>query len=183
MRRIKRLFFPAEHTVVGRFWRRRGYILHGTGVRRLLKPLYTLQNSRTLVRSNASIPTTDAIAHFTAPHGFSGIYISAAARVGEGCVIFHQVTIGSNTLRDSAGAGAPVLGKNVYVGAGAKIIGGVTVGDNARIGANCVVTHDVPANATVVLPAPRVILHDEPRDNTFEAMPLSPQPADGVKRP
>ncbi len=167
MRKVKRVFFPAEHTIVGRFWRRREYILHGTGPRRLLKPFYMLGNSRLLVRCNASIPATDAIAHFTAPHGFSGIYISANARVGEGCVLFHQVTIGSNTLGDSRGAGAPTLGKNVYVGAGAKIIGNVTVGDNARIGANCVVTHDVPANATVVLPPPRVILHDEPRDNTF----------------
>lgn len=170
MRRVKRLFFPAEHTVLQRFWRRRGYILHGTGIRRLMKPFYMLYVSRTLTRFNASIPTTDAVAHFAAPHGFSGVYISAGAHVGEGCVIFHQVTIGSNTFRDSRGAGAPTLGKNVFVGAGAKIIGNVTVGDNARIGANCVVTHDVPANATVVLPAPRVILHEEPRDNTYRGI-------------
>ena len=77
------------------------------------------------------------------------------------------MTIGSNTLADSRGQGAPVIGSNVYIGAGAKIIGGVTIGDNARIGANCAVTFDVPANATVVLAAPRVILRDTPRDNTF----------------
>lgn len=170
MRDVKRVFFPAEHTILGRFWKRRGFILHGTGLRRLLKPFYMLRNSRVLVRYNASIPTTDNIAHFIAPHGFSGIYISSKAKIGEGCTIFHQVTVGSNALPDSPGAGAPVIGSNVFIGAGAKIIGNVTVGDNARIGANCVVTHDVPANATVVPAAPRVILHEEPRDNTFRGV-------------
>lgn len=170
LRKVKRAFFPAEHTILGRFWKRRGYILHGTGPRRILKPFYMLRNSRVLVRYNASIPATDNIAHFTAPHGFSGIYISALARVGEGCTILHQVTIGSNALYGSKGAGAPTIGKNVFIGAGAKIIGNVTVGDNARIGANCVVTHDVPANATVVSQAPRVILHEETRDNTFRGV-------------
>ena len=107
----------------------------------------------------------------TPPHGLAGIFISHGASIGPGCTIFHQVTVGSNTLPDSRGRGAPAIGKNVYIGAGAKIIGGVTVGDNARIGANCVVTSDVPAGATVVLPAPRVILHDGPRDNNFVAWP------------
>lgn len=169
LRDVKRLFFPAEHTIVGRFWKRRAYILHGRGFRRLLKPWYMLRNSRILVRYNASIPTTDNIAHFTAPHGFSGIYISSLAHVGEGCTLFQQVTVGSNALPDSPGAGAPTIGRNVFIGAGAKIIGNVTVGDNARIGAGCVVAHNVPANATVVMPAPRVILHGEPRDNAFRS--------------
>lgn len=91
------------------------------------------------------------------PHGFHGIFITGSARVGRNCVIFHQVTIGSNTLIDSKGRGAPVIGDDCYLGAGAKVIGAVRVGNNVRIGANCVVTQDVPDNSVVVAGAPRVI--------------------------
>ncbi len=103
------------------------------------------------------------------PHGISRIFISVGAVIGKNCTIFQQVTIGSNTLLDSALPGIPVIGDNVYIGAGAKIIGGVRVGNHVRIGANCVVVRDVPDNATVVLPAPRVILHQKERDNAFRA--------------
>ena len=76
------------------------------------------------------------------------------------------MTIGSNTLRDSKSFGAPTIGNNCYIGAGAKIIGNVTIGDNVRIGANCLVAKDVPSNHTVVLQPPRLILSDN-LDNTF----------------
>ena len=100
---------------------------------------------------NASIPRSDKIAPFHAPHGLSGIFISKDAIIGEGCTILQQVTIGSNNLVGSAHQGAPVIGNNVYIGAGAKIIGGITVGENVRIGANCVVFKDIPPNCTVVM--------------------------------
>ena len=103
----------------------------------------------------------------TFPHGFYGIFVSEGAKLGKGCVIFHQVTIGSNTLPGSPGRGCPVIGNNVYIGCGAKIIGNVHVGDNVRIGANCVVTRDVPDNATVVLERPRVLIRQKIQDNTF----------------
>ena len=101
------------------------------------------------------------------PHGPRGIFISDGAKIGKSCVIFHQVTIGSNTLADSRGKGSPVIGDNCYIGCGAKLIGGITVGNNVRIGANCVVTSDVPDNTTVVLNKPRMIRKDTPQDNTF----------------
>ena len=91
------------------------------------------------------------------PHGVCGVFISSGASIGRNCTIFHQVTIGSNTLADSMGGGAPTIGDNVYIGCGAKIIGNVVVGDNVRIGANCVVTPDIPSNSTVVLQKPRII--------------------------
>ena len=164
LRKIRRFFRPDP---VAKFWRNREYIVRPAGWRKLFMPLYVHSNQKILDRHNALIPSLEDIQPFVTPHGLAGIFISYGARVGKGCTIFHQVTIGSNTLPDSRGRGAPVIGDNVYIGAGAKIIGGVTVGDNARIGANCVVTFDVPANATVVQEAPRVILHDTPRDNTF----------------
>lgn len=103
----------------------------------------------------------------TFPHGFNGIFVSEGAKIGKNCVIFHQVTIGSNTLPGSPGRGCPTVGDNVYIGCGAKIIGNVHIGDNVRIGANCVVTRDVPANATVVLERPRVLIREDAQDNRF----------------
>ena len=94
-------------------------------------------------------------------------YIMGSSKIGKNCVLFHQVTIGSNTLPGSSGQGFPTLGDNVYIGCGAKIIGNVKVGNNVRIGANCVVTRDVPDNATVVLEKPRVILREAPQENRF----------------
>ena len=101
------------------------------------------------------------------PHDLNGIFISSGAKIGKGCVIYHQVTIGSVTSEGSKHRGSPCIGDNVILGAGAKVIGGVHIGNNVRIGANCVVSEDVPDNATVVLPHPRVLLREEARDNRF----------------
>ena len=103
----------------------------------------------------------------TFPHGFNGIFVSEGAKIGSDCVIFHQVTIGSNTLPGSRGRGCPTIGNSVYIGCGAKIIGNVHIGNNVRIGANCVVTQDIPDNATVVLERPRVLVRETPQDNRF----------------
>ena len=134
----------------------------------LFRYFYTYKWEKILRKNNAFIPlgsSFDESPNF--PHGLCGIFISGGAKIGKGCIIFHQVTIGSNTLSDTKHPGAPTIGNNVYIGAGAKIIGGICIGDNVRIGANCVVTKDIPANSTVVLPSPRVIAHDAARDNDF----------------
>lgn len=135
---------------------------------RLTRWYYFQKHQRLMEKCCASIPVTAQIAGVPIlPHGLSGIYISAGAKLGKNCVLFHQVSIGSNTLPGSKGQGFPTLGDNVYVGAGAKIIGGITIGNNVRIGANCVVTENVPDNATVVMERPRIIVKDAPQDNTF----------------
>ena len=100
------------------------------------------------------------------PHGILGIFISGGAKIGKNCVIFQHVTIGSNTVSDSKGQCSPVLGDNVYIGAGAKIIGNVKIGNNVRIGANAVVFTDVPDNSVVVMSKPRIIAK-EGMDNKF----------------
>ena len=79
------------------------------------------------------------------PHPF-GIVIHNNARIGADVVIGHQVTLGGRDLT----CDAPCLEDGVYVGAGAKILGGVRIGRGATVGANAVVTKDVPARQTVV---------------------------------
>lgn len=76
-----------------------------------------------------------------------GIVIHGNAEIGDDCIIRQGVTIGNRSLE--ARFDAPKLGKRVNVGAGAKILGAVTIGDDAAIGANAVVLSDVPAGALV----------------------------------
>jgi len=101
------------------------------------------------------------------PHGMSGIFVSGEARIGRNCVLFQHVTIGSNSLLDSKGMGAPTIGDHCYIGAGAKVIGNVRVGNNVRVGANAVVHKDVPDNSVVTLGAQSVIVRDTPPNNRF----------------
>lgn len=79
------------------------------------------------------------------PHPY-GIVIHSAAELGEGVVILHQVTIGARNIDDRA----PVIEDDVFIGAGAKVLGGVRVGRGSIIGANAVVTHDIPPGSTVI---------------------------------
>jgi len=74
-----------------------------------------------------------------------GVVINGKVRGGANVHLEREVTIG-----DSGAGACPVLGSDVYVGAGAKLIGPVSVGDGAKVGANAVVVHDVEAGATVV---------------------------------
>lgn len=77
-----------------------------------------------------------------------GIVVNTHAVIGKNCNLSHQVTVGVS--RRGSRRGYPVIGDNVYIGPGAKVIGNVHVGNNAAIGANCVVTCDVPDSSVVV---------------------------------
>lgn len=76
-----------------------------------------------------------------------GIIMNDKTRIGKNCNIHHGVTIGVKNR--GCAVGVPVFGDNVYIGPGAKVIGGIRIGNNVAIGANAVVTHDVPDNAVV----------------------------------
>jgi serine O-acetyltransferase len=80
------------------------------------------------------------------PHPF-GIFLTGEVVIGDNALLWHQVTIGHAR---ELGPDSPVLGDNVIVGTGAKILGKVRIGNNVKIGANAVVVHDVPEGATVV---------------------------------
>jgi serine O-acetyltransferase len=89
-----------------------------------------------------------------------GLFIShghgtvlAAARIGANLQVHQGVTIGW----DYRGDRGPVIEDDVFIGAGAKVLGAVTIGHGARIGANAVVLSDVPAGATAVGVPARII--------------------------
>ena len=84
-----------------------------------------------------------------------GVVINSAVRAGENIVIESGVVIGA--ARNGVPVRAPVLGSNIFIGAGAKILGGITIGDNVKIGANAVVVKDVPAGSTAVGIPARII--------------------------
>jgi serine O-acetyltransferase len=78
---------------------------------------------------------------------FGGIIISGYARFGDNCVLRNGVTIGLKNVEEKA---APEIGNNVSIGAGATILGPITIGDNVNIGAGAVVIQSVPDNCLAV---------------------------------
>ena len=173
---LRRLFsvdyidvFIKEHPVLllelfyqGRFWTLRESCISKPSRRKELLYLYYL---RTHAASIGLRTKFDGIPIF--PHSLSGIFISTNAHIGKNVVIFQQVTIGSIATNGSKNQGAPTIGDNVYIGAGAKIIGNCKIGNNCRIGANCIVTKDVPDNCVCVNRGLEIIQKDELMDNSF----------------
>lgn len=78
-------------------------------------------------------------------HNGLGVVIHPDAIIGENTQIYQNVSIAGRNNR-----GTPIIGKNVFIGCGACILGGVKIGDNVSIGANAVVLDDIPENAVVV---------------------------------
>lgn len=85
-----------------------------------------------------------------------GVVVGETAEVGDGCTIYQGVTLGGTSLYKGEKR-HPTLGKDVVIGAGAKVLGGFTVGDGAKVGSNAVVTKPVPAGATAVGNPARII--------------------------
>jgi len=80
-------------------------------------------------------------------HGM-GVVVGETAEIGDDCTLYHGVTLGGTSW--NKGKRHPTLMAGVVVGAGAKILGPITIGANARVGSNAVVVKDVPDNATAV---------------------------------
>lgn len=99
---------------------------------------------------------------FFIDHG-AGVVIGETAEVGDDVTLYHGVTLGGTTWRP--GKRHPTLGDGVVVGAGAKILGAITIGHRARVAANSVVIDNVPESSTVVGIPGRVVVRqsDGPR--------------------
>lgn len=106
--------------------------------------------------SGADIPLNSRIGGgLLMPHP-NGIVIHPEAKIGPNCLFFQQVTLGTGPR-----PGTPEIAGHVDIGAGARILGGITIGAHARIGANAVVIDDVPEYATAVGIPARIITHQK----------------------
>jgi len=95
---------------------------------------------------------------FFIDHGM-GVVIGETAEVHEDVTLYHGVTLGGTSW--NKGKRHPTLLKGVVVGAGAKILGPVTIGESARVGSNAVITTDVPAHSTAVGVPGRIIVAED----------------------
>lgn len=94
-------------------------------------------------------------------HGM-GVVIGETAEIGEGVTLYHGVTLGGTNIVKKKRH--PTVGDRVVIGAGAKVLGAITIGDDSRIGVNAVVVKSVPANSVVVgVPGQNVARAKSPR--------------------
>lgn len=118
-------------------------------------------------------------------HGI-GVVIGETAVIGDGCTLYHGVTLGGVSWKK--GKRHPTLGDKVIIGAGAKVLGPITIGNGSKIGSNAVVLEDVPDRTTVVgIPARTANDHDEQRldernqdSNAFRPYGQSPGLSDPI---
>ncbi|MBI5752600.1 MAG: serine O-acetyltransferase [Hydrogenophilales bacterium] len=105
-------------------------------------------------------------------HGM-GVVVGETAEIGDGCTLYHGVTLGGTTW--NKGKRHPTLERGVVIGAGAKILGPITIGENAKVGSNAVVVKDVPPGATAVGIPARILDSDQAkiRAETAEKMGFS----------
>jgi serine O-acetyltransferase len=109
--------------------------------------VYVILHKLTEIFCGISIGSTAVIGRRLSIEHHGCIVIHGNSVIGDDCLIRHGVTLGNTGFDDPFGA--PKLGNRVQIGAGAKILGRITVGDDAIIGANAVVIGDVPDGAAV----------------------------------
>ncbi len=109
----------------------------------------------TEIVSGISLPVSAEIGKGFYIGHFGYIVLHSDVKIGENCSVVSGVLIGTLGLGKN---GVPVIGHNVYIGAGAKILGGIKIGNNVRVGANAVVLSDIPDGATAVGIPAQIIL-------------------------
>ncbi len=130
--------------LVYRFGRWR-YDIRPVALRKPFSLIYRVLYKCTQIITGIELPCEVIIGrNFVIDH-FGGIIISGYARFGDNCRIRNGVVVGLRRIDEPC---APVIGNNVDIGAGAKILGAITIGNNVLIGANAVVITDVPDNST-----------------------------------
>jgi serine O-acetyltransferase len=124
-------------------------------LRAIFRPLHTVGSVFVRNVYGIELPWTTRVGRRVRISHQCGIVIHPRTVIGDDCLIRQNVTIGAVSMQRIGGA--PRLDVGVEVGAGAVIVGSITVGESARIGPNTVVMTSVPAGAMVVAPPPRVI--------------------------
>jgi serine O-acetyltransferase len=107
---------------------------------------------------------------FFIDHGM-GVVIGETAEIGDDCTLYHGVTLGGTTWKK--GKRHPTLGNNVVIGAGAKILGPITLGNDVRVGSNSVVVKSVDNAQTVVGVPARVLKDSKTQTDHFESYAVS----------
>ncbi len=102
---------------------------------------------------------------FFIDHGM-GVVIGETAEIGDDCTLYHGVTLGGTSWQK--GKRHPTLGNNIVIGAGAKILGPITLGDNVRVGSNSVVVKSTNGSKTVVGVPGRVLKDKNIRSDHFD---------------
>lgn len=119
-------------------------------LRWLLTPVYVLLNEIIKILWGIDIPRSARIGPGLYIGHFSGIFVSSKAVIGRNCFISQGVTIGVGGSGDKRGV--PVLGDDIYLGAGCKLFGRITLGNGVKVGANAVVHRSLAAGAKVAAP-------------------------------
>ena len=96
---------------------------------------------------------------FFIDHGM-GVVIGETAEIGNCVTLYHGVTLGGTSLNKTKRH--PTIGDHVVIGAGAKVLGAITIGNNSRIGANAVVVRSTPRDSVVVGVPGQVVVRDHP---------------------
>ena len=124
------------HRLAHKFWRHNVRLI-ARGISQLMRWLTGIE-----IHPGATIGP-----RFFIDHGM-GVVIGETAEIGSDVTLYHGVTLGGTSL--NKGKRHPTLGDRVVVGAGAKVLGAITIGADSRIGANAVVVKSVPENSVVV---------------------------------
>jgi serine O-acetyltransferase len=125
-------------------------------VKQALMAAYVPVKAAVVLGFGIYIPSKFEVGRGFAIHNFTGIFLPRT-KVGDNFIVFQGVTVGH--LRGMAGK-PPKIGSNVFLGAGAKVMGDITLGSNVVVGANSLVVNDVPDNCTVVGVPARIVSRD-----------------------
>jgi serine O-acetyltransferase len=139
------IFYPPFWAICNYRFGRWAFTIRFPPLRWLASKMYGLNQFIILITSGIELNRETKIG--TALHLIhcGNIRIHPGTIIGDRCGILHDVTIGTNM-----NSGAPMIGNDVFIGAGAKVLGDITIGDNVMIAANSLVTVNVPSGCVAV---------------------------------
>ena len=153
--------------VVYRFNRWR-YTVRPVILRKVFSLIYKVLYKFVQIVTGVELPCEATVGrNFVIDH-FGGIIVSGFARFGDNCLIRNGVVVGLRRIDQKT---APIIGDNVDIGSGAKLLGAIRVGNNAIIGANAVVLCDVPDNF-IAVGVPAVIKPRRPSNENLASTDL-----------